>query len=69
MYEAVWGLGERVIFRIIGYTAMVITDTGQTKVDGDPTKYIKATVVGKYICGKGEIIGPMRDFMKLQLVR
>ena len=69
VYNAVSGTGANTVFEIVGFVELVLTDQGKEKIDGEPTKYISAEVMGQYVPGTGETIGSMRGFMKLQLVQ
>jgi len=69
VYNAVSGTGANTIFEIVGFVELVLTAQGKENIDGNPTKYVAAQVVGEYVPGTGETVGSMSGFMKLQLVR
>jgi hypothetical protein len=69
VYDSVSGTGANTIFGIVGFVELVLTGQGKENIDGNPTKYVTAEVVGEYVPGTGETVGSMSGFMKLQLVQ
>ncbi len=68
IYRGISGQGSLVVFEVIGFAGVVLE--GESWRDKKQEEYdsVTARLVSKYIPGTGETEGPMRDFMRLQLV-
>jgi len=69
IYRSIWGQAAATQFEVVGFASVVVTNLGWADPSEEELDNVVCQVVGTYFPGTGDTEGPMRDFMRSQLVQ